>query len=144
MYYVAYLKLNFNDKKAAPGTLGRKLYDEGVRFGCWGMAMYSLSCSCYSFIIEKLIKKLRYKLTSAIYLIFQLKKVSIKPTFVMPRKMLSLHLIPGQNLFMLVDNLFIVSEWFWWHGQEQNGECFCFPGLLVLCKDQSIEKCLNC
>lgn len=33
------------------------LYEEGVRFGCWGMAMYSLSCACYSSVIEKLIKK---------------------------------------------------------------------------------------
>ncbi|XP_044258362.1 proton-associated sugar transporter A [Tribolium madens] len=34
----------------------RELYESGVRFGCWGMSMYSLSCACYSLIIEKLIK----------------------------------------------------------------------------------------
>ncbi|XP_064212375.1 proton-associated sugar transporter A isoform X3 [Tribolium castaneum] len=33
-----------------------KLYESGVRFGCWGMSMYSLSCACYSLIIERLIK----------------------------------------------------------------------------------------
>ncbi|KAK6621015.1 hypothetical protein RUM43_011318 [Polyplax serrata] len=38
-----------------------KLYEEGVRFGCWGMSMYSLSCSCYSLIIETLIKRFRAK-----------------------------------------------------------------------------------
>ncbi|XP_064212373.1 proton-associated sugar transporter A isoform X1 [Tribolium castaneum] len=35
---------------------GRELYESGVRFGCWGMSMYSLSCACYSLIIERLIK----------------------------------------------------------------------------------------
>jgi len=44
------------DPGAAYGSPKRKLYDEGVQFGCWGMAMYSLSCSCYSFIIVKLVK----------------------------------------------------------------------------------------
>jgi solute carrier family 45 protein 1/2/4 len=43
------------------GTKERRLYDDGVRFGCWGMAMYSLSCSCYSFIIERLVKRFRFK-----------------------------------------------------------------------------------
>ncbi|GJQ74265.1 hypothetical protein Trydic_g19165 [Trypoxylus dichotomus] len=46
------------DPIALTGTEARELYEEGVRFGCWGMSMYSLSCACYSFIIEKLI--LRY------------------------------------------------------------------------------------
>jgi solute carrier family 45, member 1/2/4 len=36
-------------------------YEEGVRFGCFGMAMYSLSCACYSLIIEKLIARYRAK-----------------------------------------------------------------------------------
>lgn len=44
------------DPGAAYGSPKRQLYDEGVQFGCWGMAMYSLSCSCYSFIIVKLVK----------------------------------------------------------------------------------------
>lgn len=42
-----------------PGSKERQLYDEGVQFGCWGMALYSLSCSIYSFTIEKLVKKFR-------------------------------------------------------------------------------------
>ncbi|XP_063930780.1 proton-associated sugar transporter A [Zophobas morio] len=38
------------------GNPDRELYETGVRFGCWGMSMYSLSCACYSMVIEKLIK----------------------------------------------------------------------------------------
>ncbi|XP_075232164.1 loss of visual transmission isoform X2 [Lycorma delicatula] len=49
------------DPKAPDGTLEKTLYEEGVRFGCWGMSMYSLSCACYSTIIEKLIKRYRAK-----------------------------------------------------------------------------------
>uniref|UniRef100_A0A1B6HCC0 Proton-associated sugar transporter A n=2 Tax=Homalodisca liturata TaxID=320908 RepID=A0A1B6HCC0_9HEMI len=49
------------DPKAPEGTELRELYEEGVRFGCWGMSMYSLSCACYSSIIEKLIKKYKAK-----------------------------------------------------------------------------------
>lgn len=44
------------DPKAAKGSTSQILYEQGVRFGCWGMAMYSLSCACYSLIIEKLIR----------------------------------------------------------------------------------------
>ncbi|XP_018575326.1 proton-associated sugar transporter A [Anoplophora glabripennis] len=40
---------------AAPDSPSRKLYESGVRFGCWGMSMYSLSCACYSTKIEKCI-----------------------------------------------------------------------------------------
>lgn len=47
------------DPQAPEGTKERELYESGVRFGCWGMSMYSLSCSCYSLIIERLIQ--RYK-----------------------------------------------------------------------------------
>lgn len=47
------------DPKAAPGSELQLLYEEGVRFGCWGMAMYSLSCACYSLIIERLIRMFR-------------------------------------------------------------------------------------
>ncbi|XP_068081751.1 membrane-associated transporter protein [Anabrus simplex] len=43
--------------KADSDSRTKELYEEGVRFGCWGMAMYSLSCACYSVIIERLIKK---------------------------------------------------------------------------------------
>ncbi|XP_050099297.1 membrane-associated transporter protein isoform X2 [Anopheles aquasalis] len=47
------------DPKALDGTEKYLLYEAGVRFGCWGMAMYSLSCACYSLVIERLIKRLR-------------------------------------------------------------------------------------
>ncbi|CAK1545882.1 unnamed protein product [Leptosia nina] len=48
----------FGGNPAAPiGSESRINYEAGVRFGCWGMAMYSLSCACYSTVIEKLIKK---------------------------------------------------------------------------------------
>ncbi|XP_015108433.1 proton-associated sugar transporter A isoform X1 [Diachasma alloeum] len=42
--------------QAPEGSVERELYESGVRFGCWGMSMYSLSCACYSLIIEKLIE----------------------------------------------------------------------------------------
>lgn len=45
------------DPKAAEGSIPQILYGEGVRFGCWGMAMYSLSCACYSLVIERFIKQ---------------------------------------------------------------------------------------
>lgn len=45
------------DPKAENGTLAQYLYYKGVRFGCWGMALYSLSCALYSLIIEKLLKR---------------------------------------------------------------------------------------
>lgn len=32
------------------------LYEEGVRFGCWGLASFALSCTMYSFVIDKIIK----------------------------------------------------------------------------------------
>ncbi|CAH2071612.1 unnamed protein product, partial [Iphiclides podalirius] len=52
----------FGGNPAAPvGSPSRIDYEAGVRFGCWGMAMYSLSCACYSTIIEKLIKRLGAK-----------------------------------------------------------------------------------
>ncbi|KAI5637404.1 major facilitator superfamily domain-containing protein [Phthorimaea operculella] len=52
----------FGGNPAAPvGSSSRADYEEGVRFGCWGMAMYSLSCACYSTIIERLIKRLGAK-----------------------------------------------------------------------------------
>ncbi|OQV13778.1 Membrane-associated transporter protein [Hypsibius exemplaris] len=39
----------------------RRLYEEGVRFGCWGMSIYSVSCSVYSSVIERLIFRLGAK-----------------------------------------------------------------------------------
>lgn len=41
--------------QAIEGDPMHELYESGVRFGCWGMSMYSLSCACYSSIIERLI-----------------------------------------------------------------------------------------
>jgi solute carrier family 45 protein 1/2/4 len=37
------------------------LYDEGIRFGCWGMAVYALTCAIYSTVIERLIKIFKAK-----------------------------------------------------------------------------------
>lgn len=55
------LKINrqSGNPKGAEGSDEQKLYEQGVRFGCWGMAMYSLSCACYSLIIEKLINRFK-------------------------------------------------------------------------------------
>lgn len=48
----------FNGLPTAPVDWPERIrYEEGVRFGCWGMSMYSLSCACYSTIIERCIKK---------------------------------------------------------------------------------------
>lgn len=38
------------------GSVEYELYQSGLRFGCWGMAIYALSCSLYSMVIEKLIR----------------------------------------------------------------------------------------
>ena len=32
----------------------RLLYNDGVRFGSWGMSIYSISCSIYSYHIQSL------------------------------------------------------------------------------------------
>ena len=50
----------FPHVQAPVGSVEREIYEEGVRFACWGMAMYSLSCSCYSFVIERLVKRFKY------------------------------------------------------------------------------------
>ena len=51
-----------NDNFREPeGSSGRQLYDDGVRFACWGMSMYSLSCSCYSFLLDKMVARFRAK-----------------------------------------------------------------------------------
>ncbi|XP_055596974.1 proton-associated sugar transporter A-like [Uranotaenia lowii] len=44
------------DVTAPTGSPGLILYEEGVRFGCWGMAVFTGSCALYSLMIEKLIK----------------------------------------------------------------------------------------
>lgn len=52
----------FNGNPREPeGSSGRQLYDDGVRFACWGMSMYSLSCSCYSFLLDKMVARFRAK-----------------------------------------------------------------------------------
>ncbi|XP_058832812.1 proton-associated sugar transporter A-like [Topomyia yanbarensis] len=53
----------FKGNPAAPSiSEDYQLYLEGVRYGCYGLAIYSLACSCYSFTIEKLIKVLRARI----------------------------------------------------------------------------------
>ncbi|XP_052121408.1 membrane-associated transporter protein [Frankliniella occidentalis] len=45
------------EPQAPDGSESKELYEAGVRFGCWGMSMYSLSCACYSLVIERLIRR---------------------------------------------------------------------------------------
>lgn len=53
------------DPMAPPNSEKALLYDEGVRFGCWGLSVYALSCSIYSMFVEKIIK---YTSTRATYI----------------------------------------------------------------------------
>ncbi|XP_034107903.1 proton-associated sugar transporter A [Drosophila albomicans] len=41
---------------APPNSPALLLYEEGVRFGCWGMSIYAFSCSIYSLSVTKLMK----------------------------------------------------------------------------------------
>lgn len=50
------------DPTAQVGSHLHSLYEDGVRFGCWGMAIYALSCAIYSMTIEKLINVFGTKL----------------------------------------------------------------------------------
>ncbi|CAL8075117.1 unnamed protein product [Orchesella dallaii] len=50
------------DPTAPRGSPLKEKYDEGVRFGCWGMSLYSLSCSIYSLCIETLVNRFGYVL----------------------------------------------------------------------------------
>ncbi|XP_055905348.1 proton-associated sugar transporter A [Eupeodes corollae] len=43
------------DPNSPKGSEKYNLYEEGVRFGCWGMSIYALSCSVYSLTVEKLV-----------------------------------------------------------------------------------------
>lgn len=43
------------------GQEKNSIYEEGVRFGCWGLAIYALSCSIYSMCVEKLLKLFRIR-----------------------------------------------------------------------------------
>ncbi|XP_035227173.1 membrane-associated transporter protein-like isoform X2 [Stegodyphus dumicola] len=45
------------DPQAPEGSESHRIYEDGVRFACWGMALYSLSCSAYSYFIEALVQK---------------------------------------------------------------------------------------
>ncbi|XP_070498742.1 membrane-associated transporter protein-like isoform X2 [Chironomus tepperi] len=49
------------DPSADPESHEYQLYDQGIRFGCMGMAVYAFACALYSMIIEKLIKKFSAK-----------------------------------------------------------------------------------
>ncbi|KAH8366170.1 hypothetical protein KR093_009914 [Drosophila rubida] len=44
------------DPTAPPNSAPLLLYEEGVRFGCWGMSIYAFSCSIYSLSVTKLMK----------------------------------------------------------------------------------------
>ncbi|EDW17467.1 proton-associated sugar transporter A [Drosophila mojavensis] len=44
------------DPTAPPNSAPLLLYEEGVRFGCWGMSIYAFSCSIYSMSVTKLMK----------------------------------------------------------------------------------------
>ncbi|XP_055951249.1 membrane-associated transporter protein-like isoform X2 [Argiope bruennichi] len=51
------------DPQAPEDSEEYQLYIEGVQFGCWGMALYSLSCAVYSYFIDGLVKKIGAKPT---------------------------------------------------------------------------------
>lgn len=107
--------LLFSRFQAPVGSFERETYEEGVRFACWGMAMYSLSCSCYSFIIERLVKRFKYlrhcrALLNLIYLFF---------SFLLLRCL-------GLDKFTWVANSSTLSVWSlvvnqnfdWWNGSD--------------------------
>lgn len=43
------------DPAALIGSEAHILFEEGIRFGCWGLSCFALSCACYSFLIDKII-----------------------------------------------------------------------------------------
>ena len=58
----------------------RLLYNDGVRFGSLGMSMYSISCSIYSYNIEKLnnyFGKIKFSLKKGIGFVLGIKRVYI-------------------------------------------------------------------
>ncbi|XP_014671303.1 PREDICTED: proton-associated sugar transporter A-like [Priapulus caudatus] len=57
------------DPTAPKNSEKHQIYEDGVRMGCWGMALYSISCSVYSFAIERLVKRYGAK---RVYIIGQL------------------------------------------------------------------------
>ncbi|KAF2347656.1 Major facilitator superfamily [Trinorchestia longiramus] len=78
------------DPGAPEGSPSQLQYEAGVRFGCWGMALYSLSCSCYSFVIEKLVKR------------FGARKVYVCGQLVYSLGMLVLALVPTPTAVILL------------------------------------------
>ncbi|XP_035788291.1 proton-associated sugar transporter A-like [Anopheles albimanus] len=45
------------DVQAPTGSLQLVRYEEGLRFACWGMALFAASASLYSLVIERLIER---------------------------------------------------------------------------------------
>ena len=45
------------DPRAAPNSTSHERYEEGVRTGAVGMAVYSISCSIYSINMERLVAR---------------------------------------------------------------------------------------
>uniref|UniRef100_A0A182MIY6 Uncharacterized protein n=1 Tax=Anopheles culicifacies TaxID=139723 RepID=A0A182MIY6_9DIPT len=45
------------DVSAPPGSPEAALYEEGVRYGCWGMAVFAVCSASYSAVIEQLVKR---------------------------------------------------------------------------------------
>uniref|UniRef100_A0A182PFL3 Major facilitator superfamily (MFS) profile domain-containing protein n=1 Tax=Anopheles epiroticus TaxID=199890 RepID=A0A182PFL3_9DIPT len=45
------------DVSGAPGSPELALYEDGVRYGCWGMAVFAVCSASYSAVIERLVKK---------------------------------------------------------------------------------------
>uniref|UniRef100_T1GXH6 Major facilitator superfamily (MFS) profile domain-containing protein n=1 Tax=Megaselia scalaris TaxID=36166 RepID=T1GXH6_MEGSC len=58
LYFTDYVgQAVFGGSPTAPeGSDERIAYEEGVRFGCWGLSIYSFSCATYSAVVDKLIK----------------------------------------------------------------------------------------
>ncbi|XP_063701955.1 proton-associated sugar transporter A-like isoform X2 [Culicoides brevitarsis] len=50
------------DPTAEKGSQGHQLYEDGIRFGCYGLAIYAAACCFYSMTIETLISKLGAKI----------------------------------------------------------------------------------
>lgn len=64
------------DPSSPEGTYLYELYKDGVSFGCWGMALYSLSCSIYSCFIESFV----LKFGKFIFPLFYLHILNVKQT----------------------------------------------------------------
>lgn len=51
-YTLVSFTLEIDSFQSPEDTANFILYQNGVRFGCWGLAVFALSCSLYSMIIE--------------------------------------------------------------------------------------------